>query len=58
MEKNRAISHMSRHTLVQYALLAQPRPGNRETRMRETAGSWLQRNGHDNQRGEQMEEIK
>jgi len=33
-----------RHTIVQYALLAQPRPGSRETRMRETGGAWLQRN--------------
>ena len=33
-----------RHTLVQYALLAQPRPGNREIRMRGSGGAWLQRN--------------
>ncbi|MCL2812232.1 MAG: hypothetical protein FWD25_10160 [Clostridia bacterium] len=33
-----------RHSPVQYALIAQPRPGNREIRTRETAGAWLQRN--------------
>jgi|GEM_PF-2317102 len=36
----------ARHTLVQYALIARPRPGDRESRMRETGGAWLQRNQH------------
>lgn len=35
-----------RHGAVTYALLEQPRPGNREIRMRETGGLWLQRNQH------------
>lgn len=34
----------NRHAIAQYALLEQPRPGNRETRMREVGGGWLQRN--------------
>ncbi len=34
---------------VTFTLLAQPRPGSRETRMREVLGGWLNRN----QRGAQ-----
>ncbi len=33
-----------RHAPATYVLLEQPRPGNRETRMREIGGLWLQRN--------------
>ena len=44
MEKIQHPPNEARHIPVQYALIAQPRPGNRETRMRETAGAWLQRN--------------
>ncbi len=44
-EQNRKpVTEQERHGVVQYALLEQPRPGNRETRMRETAGAWMQRN--------------
>lgn len=49
MDKNQTTCHTSRHAVVQYALHAQPRPGSRETRMRETVGAWLQRNESDAQ---------
>ena len=49
MNKAQQPPHAARHTLVQYALIAQPRPGDRETRMRETGGAWLQRNEHEDQ---------
>ena len=49
MTKTQTPPHAARHALVQYALVARPRPGNRETRMRETGGAWLQRSGHDEQ---------
>lgn len=39
-----------RCAVVQYALLEQPRPGNRETRMRENGGTWLQRNRQEEER--------
>ncbi len=41
-------ANQERHAVVQYALLEQPRPGNRETRMRETAGTWLERSDRNN----------
>ena len=49
MDKTEKTPQTARHTPVQYALIAQPRPGNREIRMRETGGAWLQRNQRDEQ---------
>ena len=44
MDNGKKPPRATRHGLVQYALTEQPRPGDRETRMRETCGAWLQRN--------------
>ena len=47
MDKAQKPLRTARHALVQYTLTAQPRPGDRQTRMREIGGAWLQRNKHD-----------
>jgi len=48
MNKAKKAPPAARHTPVQYALIELPRPGSREIRMRETGGTWLQRNESEN----------